>query len=486
MDPLVSFTSTPHTPRRNQPHIVVLGAGVCGLYTARTLLKLGARVTLIERLDEVGGLATGYVINGNHYDIGVHHLHAFDQEIFEDILDITRNQMHPVELSAKIKHGNGYRRYPLELADLLIGIPPWTLLHCLFGLLRQQFRNRKHPTEATDAEEALIQLYGEPLYHYFFRDFTHKYWGIPPCRLSATFVKRKMPRLSAVDFLKNALDKMGFKQKQAVESALRKETLYFSSNGAVGMPKGLARFIEQRGGRILLGAEVEQVHAQNKQVSAITYRQHGTEHTLHCDGCISTIPLNVLVGNLDPQPDEATLDASKALKYKAIAVYGFLIKKPRVLSDALYVYFRNRIFHRVSEPKNSGVQVQPPHYTTLLAEMTCEEGDARWNGDAGVIDQVIRDLEAEGLIEADDVAETHVLTARHGYPIYQLGFEPFKEKLEEHVASITNLRSAGRQGGFCYPNMHTAMRMGAEAATAIMKQVYGHPPKVTESLVEVK
>ena len=31
---------------------------------------------------------------------------------------------------------------------------------------------------------------------FFFRDFTHRYWGFPPTELSATFVRSKMPRLS--------------------------------------------------------------------------------------------------------------------------------------------------------------------------------------------------------------------------------------------------------------------------------------------------
>jgi hypothetical protein len=39
------------------------------------------------------------------------------------------------------------------------------------------------------------------------------------------------------------------------------------------------------------------------------------------------------------------------------------------------------------------------------------------------------------------------------------------------IASIANLRTAGRQGAFCYPNMHSAMRQGAKAADAIEKQI---------------
>ena len=59
--------------------MVILGAGVAGLYAGRVLARAGARVTVLEREDVVGGLASGREIGGNFYDFGVHHLHAFDQ-----------------------------------------------------------------------------------------------------------------------------------------------------------------------------------------------------------------------------------------------------------------------------------------------------------------------------------------------------------------------------------------------------------------------
>ena len=62
----------------SRPHVVVLGAGVCGLYAARVLAAKGFAVTVLERDEVVGGLAAGRERRGNYYDFGVHHLHAFD------------------------------------------------------------------------------------------------------------------------------------------------------------------------------------------------------------------------------------------------------------------------------------------------------------------------------------------------------------------------------------------------------------------------
>jgi protoporphyrinogen oxidase len=58
-----------------------------------------------------------------------------------------------------------------------------------------------------------------------------------------------------------------------------------------------------------------------------------------------------------------------------------------------------------------------------------------------------------------------------GYPIFKLGFEEHFDRVKGHIEKVANLRSVGRQGGFTYPNMHGAMRMGANAAKSVMEQI---------------
>lgn len=460
-------------PEGPKPQIAVLGAGVCGLYAARVLARAGATVTVVEREDEVGGLARGYLINGNYYDVGVHHLHAWDHEIFEDIQAMMGDKLIPVELIAKIKHGKSFRRYPLEFSDLLLGIPPWTLIGALLSMIGQQIRNKFDDSKPANAEEALIRLYGRHLYEYFFRDFTYRYWGFPPTRLSATFVSRKMPRLSAVDIVKNWLKKLGVKEKKdiAVDSALRKETLWYSRIGASMMPRTIGEYIEWKGGRVILEAEVDEVEVEDDRVRAVTYVKEGRRHRLACDAVVSTIPINVLVRSISPSPGDDLLASCDEIKFKAIAIYGLLVKKERVLDDALYVYFREHVFHRFSEPKGSGVIINPEGHTTILVEVTCDVGDDRWAGGEKTRREIIKDLEDEGMLKEEDIVEMHLLTNEWGYPVFALGFEPHLEKLEEFLDGISNLRSTGRQGAFTYPNMHDAMRMGATAAKQVAENI---------------
>ncbi|MDA9983397.1 hypothetical protein N9H39_11910, partial [Gammaproteobacteria bacterium] len=123
------------------------------------------------------------------------------------------------------------------------------------------------------------------------------------------------------------------------------------------------------------------------------------------------------------------------------------------------------------EPKNAGLQTCPPDHTVLIVEMTCDIGDGRWRGDVDTKKQLFDELEQEGVCSADQIVEQHILRCPEAYPIFALGFEQHLDTVVDYLKPVTTLCSTGRQGAFCYPNMHGAMRMGAEAARAILDQL---------------
>lgn len=449
------------------PHLTILGGGVCGLYAAQQALALGARVTLLEKEKTFGGLAAGHQRDGNWFDLGVHMLHAFDQQIFATCKEAMGTERLEVPLKSHIKWGGKIYHYPLRGRDILAGIPPLTLIRCLTGLFLAELESRfpsRPPGE--DAESALIELYGLPLYEFFFENFTHRYWGIHPRELSAEFVRRKMPRLSAVDVFKNFLEKFRLsKPRDMTEGALRFETLHYSRTGAEALPRCLAEDLVKRGAHLLTNSAIERVHHHKGRIISVESKQ---EH--HQDpeaNYLSTIPLPEFIQKLNPAPPGEVLSAARNLRFKPMTVYALLVKKEQCM-EALYTYYRDRIFHRVGEPKNAGLLVKPAGHTTLIVETTCEKGDSKWSGNA--FPQILSDLAAEGLCEPKDIVSHHLIHAEHAYPIFAKGFEQDLKTITDYLAQFSNLRTTGRQGAFSYPNMHSAMRMGSEAAAELLEQ----------------
>ncbi|MFK7850779.1 MAG: NAD(P)/FAD-dependent oxidoreductase [Akkermansiaceae bacterium] len=439
------------------PHITILGAGVCGLYAALTALRKGAQVTVIERESQPGGLAAGYKRGENHFDQGVHMLHAFDEEIYDDVARLMGEERVPVALDARIQWNGRSYRYPLKGLDILAGMNLFQLFHCTVGLFLAGVDDRLNKTRASavTAEDALIATYGTPLYEFFFEEFTRRYWNIHPSRLSAEFVRRKMPRLKILDLVRKLVPSVLRidADRYVVENALSEETLHYSATGSETLPRVLAREIERLGGKIIYDAKISKIGDDEIKLG---------DETLPVQKIVSTIPLPALVRVYEHSPKQIRL-AAESLHYKPIAIFGLLVRKTGCL-EGLYTYYRDRIFHRIGEPKNAGLEVTPADHTVLIVEMTCDVDDAKWNAAPETRECVIADLIEEGICDAEDIIEWNHFTNRHGYPVYKLDFDTHLGKITGWLDTRPNLISTGRQGAFTYPAMHNAMRMGHDAA----------------------
>ena len=447
---------------------MILGAGVCGLYAALTALRNGASVTIIEKSSQPGGLASGHQRGKNFFDMGVHMLHAFDKEIAEDICSIMGDEKIDVPLDARIRWNGSNYRYPLKGIDMIKGMNTFHLARCLSGLVIAEIRRKLSPTSDASiatAEDALIEFYGAPLYEFFFEQFTHKYWGIHPKQLSAEFIRRKMPRLSAFDFIRKLIRPLikNCKEEDLVERATDEETLHYSRTGAESMPRLLAAEVSKLGAHIIYGADIHSVTG-----TLCDYSLNGQNASVTATHIISTIPITSLV-QYETSAPEGVVEASQKLSFKPIATYGLLVKKS-TCTTGLYTYFRDRIFHRVGEPKNAGLIVQPEDHSVLIVEMTCSINDAKWNDAETIREQIQNDLSEEGICEPQEIIEWHHFKNAYGYPIYDLGFETHLETINKWLNSQPTISSIGRQGGFTYPGMHSAMRMGHDTVKKIITQ----------------
>jgi protoporphyrinogen oxidase len=451
----------------SNPRVLIIGSGVCGLYAGITLVRAGATVTIVEKEPRIGGLAAGFKFGENYCDFGVHMLHAFNKEIFEDRASMMGSERIEVALDARIRWGGMICNYPLKFKDMLKAMPVLTLARCVTGLLIAELSGTKNRAKIDNAEDALIAFYGAPLYEYFFEEFTHKYWNIHPRDLSAEFIRRKMPRLSAVDIMRKLLLFKTQRHTNITESALGKETLHYSKTGSETLPRSLASTFQNLGGKILTDSQLSQLSLKPCQA---TYFHQKHEQHWQGDHIINTAPLHALFALLQKDAPPEVHFAVAQLKYKPTVVYAILVNKFQCM-DGLYTYFRNRTFHRIGEPKNAGVIVQPSHQTILIVESTCEIDDYKWLGTDRFKDEIIADLADEELCYSHEIVSWNLMRNPNAYPIYTNGFDTHLEKFTAWIEQQSTLSSTGRQGAFCYPAMHSAMQLGKMTAQQVIENI---------------
>lgn len=445
--------------------IVVLGAGCAGLGAAWRLAEAGADVELIEVEPRVGGLGASVGLNGNLYEYGPHMFHTDDPGLLDRIQKLVGDEIITRERFFQIKFQGKSFRYPLKMKDIVLGLDKASLILCAASFAVQMAKNKLFPRPYKSSEDVLISTYGRRLYNIFFKDYSTKFWGLPPSAMSDKFALQRIPRNDALAILKKWA-RLGRRRGKNnlddfVELVLGK--LYYTPRGNGRILEKIAEVVGAKGGRVHLSSRINNIITQNNRAAGVTFTKAGTTQRIDCDFIISTIPIRSLIGYLAPAPDKVTVRIAEGLKYRSLVIVGILVKRRKVF-PSLFVYFRDKTFNRLADLGNIGLRIQPEGSTILLAEVSCGYNDEVWNSDEALKRRVIRELCEENLIKEDEVIETHILKSQYAYPIYDLDYEKKLGHLQNWLGSFDNMASIGRQGSFGYMNMHVALRKGFDTA----------------------
>src|SRR5678815_1557051 len=97
------------------------------------------------------------------------------------------------------------------------------------------------------------------------------------------------------------------------------------------------------------------------------------------------------------------------LDYLSTIFYNIVVRKPPKL-DYQWTYFGgDEIFSRVTAPQAFLTSTTPPGKGGLCVELTCREGDERWQDPERYVPRILEDLVRTGTIDSvDDIEHVHV------------------------------------------------------------------------------
>ena len=455
--------------------VVVLGGGLAGLACALELARGGAHVTVLERELQPGGMATSFtdIIDGESwtYDFGPHRFHTTDPELIAHVSEILDGNQRTAQRLSRIALGGSFYDYPLSAENVLRQLPPRLLARAFldYGWVRFTEATRLSHWDDANFEGWVTKRFGRTLYDLFFGRYTAKTWKMSPAEISGDWASQRISLLSLTDAVRKSLSPAQRRAGAATPRGLVRSFLYPAHGGIGEIARGYVREIEKLGSTVILGAPVTRVHLEANRITRVDYGG-AVPAGVEGDEFISTIPVTVLARLLRPAAPAEVLAAVGRLGHVSIVFIYLRLNRRSVSPDSwMYIPESDQTIHRISEFKNFSPHTAPADKTLVCAEITCRLGDEHWRAsDDALIATATGDLARLGLIAESDLLGGHVLRIPHAYPIYDLTYKENLAPVLEHVHSLANLRTGGRQGLFRYNNMDQSITMGRRMAASVI------------------
>lgn len=481
---------------------IIIGAGPAGLTAARELLeRTSIRPVVIESTGYMGGISRTARYKGNRIDIGGHRFFSKSDRVMEwwtrvmplegagaSGPDSSDRVLLVRQRRSRIYFLRKFFDYPIKLsADTLSKLGLTRTIKIGASYLLSAVHQIK-PEETL--EQFLINRFGRQLYLTFFKSYTEKVWGVPCDRISAEWGAQRIKGLSLVTavahFLKSLVrrDSKDIRQKDTETSLI--EQFMYPKFGPGQLWEYVAEEIEERGGRILTGWTVTEIHTAGDRITAVTAtNEDGGTRRFEGDYFFSTMPVRDLVRGLDADVPPEAREIANGLVYRDFITVGMLLKGLRIKEDGaaggllkdnwIYIQEPDVLVGRMQIFNNwSPYMVADPEKVWIGLEYFCNETDELWRkSDEEMIALATEEMDRIGIVNREDVLDATVIRVPKTYPAYFGTYSRF-DVLRKYLDGFENLFLIGRNGMHRYNNQDHSM---LTAMTAVDNIVAGRTSK---------
>lgn len=484
---------------------LIVGAGPAGLTAAHELItRTDIHPIVFEAGSQVGGISKTVNYKGNRIDIGGHRffsksdrvmnwwaqvlpLEAGASELGEAVTISYQNKSRDIAFDgfgvdpeqtddvmlvrsrvSRILFGRKFYDYPIKFA-------PQTFANLGFGrslaIFGSYAKARLMPIRPeVTLRDFIINRFGRALYETFFKNYTEKVWGVPCREIPADWGAQRIKGVSISGLIKHGFRKLkplgsSIAQKE-VETSLIERFLY-PKHGPGQLWETVARKVCDAGGELHLKTPVLSVqHEKGRITSVKVQREDGSIETVAGDMVFSSMPVQELIGNWQPEAPKEVQAVSDGLTYRDFITVGVLLKKVTLGQGATAATLAERLpdnWIYVQEPdvKVGRLQlfnnwspylVADPDTIWMGLEYFVNEVDDFWQApDDEIIAFATEELARLSVSLPEDLLDAVVVRTKKAYPAYFGTFDRF-DVIKEYVMQFENLYCVGRNGMHRYNN----------------------------------
>jgi protoporphyrinogen oxidase len=340
--------------------------------------------------------------------------------------------------------------------------------------------------EEKKLEDFMINRFGKELYLTFFKDYTHKVWGVNPKDIPTDWGIQRIKGLSISKIFQQTImeifskNKENLKQKNTETSLIEK--FYYPKYGCGQIWQLTAEKIQNLGGKIEFNRKIVKFETENNIVKSVT-DDKGNKY--EADYFFSSIPVKDLITGFDKK-DEEVVKTANGLQYRSFIIAGILVKDMLIKNNTKTKTHKNIlpdnwIYIQEKEVKLGRIQIFNNWSPYLIKdyentiwlglEYFCDENDDMWNmKDEDFINFAKKELVKIKMIKEEDVLDGCIVRVPKAYPGYFGTYKDF-DKIKNFVNKFENLFLIGRNGMHKYNNMDHSMLTAITAVSNIINGV---------------
>lgn len=444
--------------------IYILGAGPAGLAAAYQLTKQGQSVVVIERDSKVGGLAKSIEYQGFILDYGPHRFFTKVAPVLKLWNEVLSSDQVTVNRLTRIYYSGKYFSYPLKAFNALLTLGVFESFKIVTSYIKVKlFPNRRPKNFA----QWVTNQFGKRLFEIFFEAYTEKLWGIPCTQISADWSAQRIKGLSLLSAVRKALLSNNGKVKSLIEQ------FQYPRLGSGQLYEKISDYLRRYNQLVLLNTEVVRVDHENFKVTKIKLRNRktGVEEVVNCAGVISSIPLSLLVQQINSPAPPEVIAAAKSLKFRNTILVYLIVESGNLFPDNwLYINEPSVQLGRVTNFANWSPEMLPnQNQTPLCCEYWCNFDQPMWTKPEDELwMQAEQELRKIGLLHNEVVSSRLVVRLPRTYPIYAGNYKAALAEIQSYLKQFQNLQLIGRYGSFKYNNQDHSLLMGILAAENIL------------------
>ncbi|MEU9167461.1 protoporphyrinogen oxidase [Streptomyces sp. NPDC048420] len=430
--------------------VVVIGAGIAGLAAAHRLLQRGARVTVVEASDRVGGKLLPGEIAGARVDFGAESMLARRPEAIALAREVGLDErlQPPATATASIWTRGALRPMP---KGHVMGVPGTA--DALAGVLSDEGlarieRDAELPrTEVGDdvaVGEYVATRLGREVVDRLIEPLLGGVYAGDAYRIS---MRSAVPQLFQVAKTHISLTE-GVREIQAKMAAGRQTgPVFMGIEGGVGtLPLAVADSVRARGGEIVTGAPVSELRREQSG----GWKVVAADRVLHADAVIVAVPAPAAAGLLRAEAPEAATELD-TVEYASMALVTLAYRRSDTALPAGSGFLVPPVDGRTikastfASQKWGWIADENPDVVVLRTSVgRYGETEILERDDAALVDVSRHDLEAATGLAATPL-ETRVTRWTDGLPQYPVGHHTRVARIREHVAKLPGLAVCGAQ-----------------------------------------